>query len=422
MEIKVFAGTKLGYIPTKEELDKIGGLTAGVCYLPDTIDTLFMESEEKTKKREAMIKQSGHKSPFDHATINLEINNIPKIVAMILNNEQMYTTSEKSARYKRMELTDGEKQIYEKWLQEFEKVIKLYRDKEKGSEVWLTDTKIKKLAQENARYLTSVFTPTSMVYSMSYRQLNIIYRKIEKEIDYLEGKGDTFSKRLRSELIDFNKQIFKLGYIDDKLSQDDKNYVLKLFNRKSPVFKEQFGPCYTLVYNASFAQIAQAQRHRTIDYAIAMGDNSLIQENLKRIELGKEDFGLLYPYMLDMGYDLFYVPPILKKYGLEMQWYKDCLKLAGDIPQGMMVPVIERGTYENFITKLKERNCSCAQLEIDNQTTMSKKKMYDNLKVSNPELAEELEPYMKGSRCTFPDYECPSPCGFKKGVTGERII
>lgn len=424
MEIKVFAGTKLNYIPTKEELDKIGGLTAGVCYLPDTIDTLFLENEEKTKKREAMIKQSGHKSPFDHAMINLEINNIPKIVAMILNDEQMYTTSEKSARYKRMELTDDEKKIYEKWLQEFEKVIKLYRDEEIGREIWLTDTKIKKLAQENARYLTSVFTPTSMVYSITYRELNIIYRKIEKEIDYLEGKEDTFSKRLRSELIDFNKQLSKLGYIDDKLSQDDKNYVLKLFNRKSYTFTEQFGPCYTLVYNASFAQLAQAQRHRTIDYAISMGkDNSLVQENLKRIESGVEHFGTLYPQkMLDEEADLFYIPPILKKYGLDMQWCKDCLILAENIPQGMMVPVIERGTFENFKTKLKERNCSCAQLEIDNQTTKSKKKIYENLKVSNPELAEELEPYMKGSRCTFPDYECPSPCGFKEGITGERII
>ena len=270
--------------------------------------------------------------------------------------------------------------------------------------------KIKKLAQENARYLTSVFTPTSMVYSITYRELNIIYRKIEKEIDYLEGKEDTFSKRLRSELIDFNKQLSKLGYIDDKLSQDDKNYVLKLFNRKSYTFTEQFGPCYTLVYNASFAQLAQAQRHRTIDYTISMGkDNSLVQENLKRIESDEEA-------------DLFYIPPILKKYGLDMQWCKDCLILAENIPQGLMVPVIERGTFENFKTKLKERNCSCAQLEIDNQTTKSKKKIYENLKVSNPELAEELEPYMKGSRCTFPDYECPSPCGFKEGITGERII
>ena len=426
MEIKVFAGTNLGYIPTKAELDKIGGLTAGVCYLPDTIEKLFNEDPQKTKKREGMIKTSGHKSPFDHAVLNLELIDIPKIVAMILNNEQMYTTSEKSARYKRMALPDDENELYEKWLQIFEEKIKLLREDEKGSEVWLTDTKIKKLAQENARYLTSVFTPTSMVYTMSYRQLNIMYRKIAKEIDYLENKQDPFSKQLRDSLVDFNTQLESLGYIDEKLSLDDKNFVLKLFNRSGREIKEQFGESYTITYNASFAQLAQAQRHRTIDYSILMGkNNDTITNHFTALKNGKEFYDAMLPHMMkpyafSQGY--FYIPPILKQYGSDTEWLKDCLKLAEKIPQGMMIPVMERGTIENFILKTKERNCSCAQLEIDNQTTESKKKIYEQLKNEDSELAKELSPYMKGSRCTFPNYECPTPCGFKSGVKGERII
>ncbi len=392
MEIKVFAGTKLGHVPTKEEMDKIGGLTAGVCYLPDTMDKLFEEPEEKTIKREAMIKSSGHKSPFDHPSVCLELVDIPKIIAMILNNERMYTTSEKSARYKRMALPEDENELYEKWLPIFEGEI---RKLQPEAPLWFTDIKIKKLAQENARYLTSVFTPTSMAYTMSYRQINIIYRKFAKEIDLLEGATDNFSMLLRPSLIEFNEKLKALGYIDEKLSLDDKNFVLKLFNRTEREIIEQFGECYTLKYDASFAQLAQAHRHRTIGYSIKM-----------------KDFG-------NAG---FYVPPILKGTPYEQLWLEDCEKMAKKIPQGMLVPVVERGEIEDFILKTKERNCTCAQLEIDNQTTASKKKLFEHLSKENPPLAEELKPYMRGSRCMGPDYKCPAPCGFKAGITGERTI
>lgn len=404
MEIKVFAGTNLGHVPTKEEMDRIGGLTAGVCYLKDTIENLFHEDEERTKKREGMIKLNGHKSPFDHPSVNLEINDIPKIVAMILNDEQMYTTSEKSARYKKMTLFGEEKEVYEKWLQIFEEEIKkLQKD---GNEVWLTDLKIKKLAQENARYLTPVFTPTNMVYTVSYRQLNVIYLKLKKEIEFLENKKDSFSTRLRKELIEFNNQLEKLGYIDDKLSFDDKNLVLKLFNRSKREIKEQFGESYTLFYHGSLAQLAEAQRHRTLDYTILMGkDNDAID---KIIENPKNEN--------------FYLPPILKGTKWEIYWLADCKKMAEKVPQGMMIPIKERGTFENFILKMKERNCTQAQLEIDRQTTISKKKMFERLLNENPALAEELKPYLNGSRCTFKDYSCQSPCNFKPGIKGDRII
>ena len=404
MEIKVFAGTNLGHVPTKEEMDRIGGLTAGVCYLKDTIENLFHEDEERTKKREGMIKLNGHKSPFDHPSVNLEINDIPKIVAMILNDEQMYTTSEKSARYKRMTLFGEEKEVYEKWLQIFEEEIKKLQ--KAGNEVWLTDLKIKKLAQENARYLTPVFTPTNMVYTVSYRQLNVIYLKLKKEIEFLENKKDSFSTRLRKELIEFNNQLEKLGYIDDKLSFDDKNLVLKLFNRSKREIKEQFGESYTLFYHGSLAQLAEAQRHRTLDYTILMGkDNDAID---KIIENPKNEN--------------FYLPPILKGTKWEIYWLADCKKMAEKIPQGMMIPIKERGTFENFILKMKERNCTQAQLEIDRQTTISKKKMFERLLNENPALAEELKPYLNGSRCTFKDYSSQSPCNFKPGIKGDRII
>ena len=222
----------------------------------------------------------------------------------------------------------------------------------------------------------------------------------------MENKKDSFSTRLRKELIEFNNQLEKLGYIDDKLSFDDKNLVLKLFNRSKREIKEQFGESYTLFYHGSLAQLAEAQRHRTLDYTILMGkDNDAID---KIIENPKNEN--------------FYLPPILKGTKWEIYWLADCKKMAKKIPQGMMIPIKERGTFENFILKMKERNCTQAQLEIDRQTTISKKKMFERLLNENPALAEELKPYLNGSRCTFKDYSCQSPCNFKPGIKGDRII
>lgn len=35
---------------------------------------------------------------------------------------------------------------------------------------------------------------------------------------------------------------------------------------------------------------------------------------------------------------------------------------------------------------------------------------------------EEFEPYQNGSRCTFPDFTCGSPCGFAEGIKETREI
>jgi len=37
-------------------------------------------------------------------------------------------------------------------------------------------------------------------------------------------------------------------------------------------------------------------------------------------------------------------------------------------------------------------------------------------------LYEDIKEYEKGARCTFPDYECTSQCGFSEGVKLVRKI
>ena len=112
MKIKVIASTKVGYELPKEEAVDFSGKSAGICYLPDTLETLFSEDKEKTQKRANGTLKSGHHSVFGHPTYNLSLEGIPKILAMILNNEKMYNTSEKSARYTKMQPSKEEKELY----------------------------------------------------------------------------------------------------------------------------------------------------------------------------------------------------------------------------------------------------------------------------------------------------------------------
>ena len=168
MKIEVIASTKVGYVLPKEEAVDFSGKSAGICYMPDTLETLFTEPKEKTERRAIGNIKSGHHSVFGHPTYNLSFEGIPKILAMILNNEKIYNTSEKSARYTVMEPSPQEKELYEKWIEIYKKEIaKKYPE--------FDEKRIKKLAQENARYLISVFTPaTVMEYTVNFGQLNYI--------------------------------------------------------------------------------------------------------------------------------------------------------------------------------------------------------------------------------------------------------
>ena len=177
MKVRVLGSTKPGYVLPKEDAMNFAGKAAGICYMPDDFDKILAEDQEKTLKRAIGTLKSGHHSVYDHIYYNLLLENVPKILAMILNNEGMYTTSEKSARYTKMEPTPIELELYNKWLAKFEKLITLeygekyeayFGDKKKA------DVAIKKLAQENARYMISVFTNTTMEYTVSFRQLNYI--------------------------------------------------------------------------------------------------------------------------------------------------------------------------------------------------------------------------------------------------------
>ena len=51
MKTRVLASTKVGYELPIEEAIKFSGKEAGICYMPDTMDAILQEDEEKTIKR-----------------------------------------------------------------------------------------------------------------------------------------------------------------------------------------------------------------------------------------------------------------------------------------------------------------------------------------------------------------------------------
>lgn len=380
MKIKVLASTKVGYVMPKEEALNFSGKSAGICYLPENVEILFAEKPEKTQRRYNGNIKSGHHSVFGHPTYSLCLEGIPKILAMILNNEKMYNTSEKSARYTHMEPSEQEKELYEKWIEIYQKeIIKKYPD--------FDEKRVLKLAQENARYLISVFTPaTVMEYTVNFMQLNYI---INWSKDYIENEKDTkFSLKLKEVLKEFLKQLpdLEVEGLDSKV----KGRSFSIFAKRERA--EEFGENYSTNYVASFAQLAQAQRHRTLAYEMKLPE--------------KADF---------------YVPPIIRNTELETEWLKDISSLEDFYPQGMLVQVNERGTIENFVLKCMERLCGAAQLEIMEQTDSIMKKYLDATK-DNKVLNEYLLPYSKGARCTFPGWRCTAPCIFGGKGAMNRLI
>lgn len=371
MEIKVIASTKVGYVMPKDEAVDFSGKSAGICYLPDTVETLFAEVPEKTQRRADGNIKSGHHSVFGHPTYNLCLEGIPKILAMILNNEKIYNTSEKSARYTHMEPSLQEKELYEKWIKIFKEQILTQYPK-------FEDKRALKLAQENARYLISVFTPaTVMEYTVNFGQLNYI---INWAKDYIKNaEENTFSIKLKETFKEFLAAMPDLEI--EGLDSRNKNRNFSLFAKRKNR-NEEFGENYSVTYLASFAQLAQAQRHRTLSYEMTLLDEPK-----------------------------YYVPPIIAGTNLEKEWLKDISSLKEFFPQGMLVQVNERGTIENFVLKCMERLCGFSQLEIMQETKNIMNKYLEATK-DKPELYQYLLPYSRGARCTFPGWKCDSPCVF----------
>ena len=319
------------------------------------------------------------------------ITGIPKLLAMYLNNEHEYTTSEKSARYTKMYPSERELLLYEKWINIFEKEI----NNTYPNEHFLSDTKIHKLAMKNARYMISVLTPTKMEYTTSYRQWNYLYHFLTRLA--LNEDNIEIVELLKPSILELRSLLKDSGIID--FSYGIKDYRDRKFSLivKDNNYEEIFGRCYSTNYMASFASVAQQHRHRSLD------NNIMILKDSQ-----------------------FLIPPIIaNNEKLKTMWLKDISSLADLYPQGMLVHVNETGKYEDFILKLQERLCSQAQLEtcMQNYQTLLKytKALRESNNPQNQKILTALESYEVGARC-LSGYQCTNPCSFKEGINLTRKI
>ena len=376
----------------KEEAIKLSGKIAGVCYDREGFEHLENEPEERTNRRINMTLNNGHHSVYDHINLSLNLQNIPKMLAMVINNEHQYTTSEKSARYTPVVRGDNspitlkEEELYNKWIEIFK--IKI---KEKYGHIY-NDSKILKLAQENARYLVTVFMPTQMIYTTSLRQINYIASwMLEYGFDRGFTKNSEFDDKLIGSMAGFVNELDKLNILEPGLIKNEKHRKLSLFGENLDRKEEYFGDVYSTNYKGSLAQLAQAQRHRTLDYQME--------------------------FLNDKEY---FIPPILEDdKALVEEWLADMEQVKNVTPQGELVNINELGKYEDFILKCKERLCTSAQLEIARQTRETLLKYKKSLEDNNHPLKDDIQKYSKGARCTFPDFECSSDCKFGEG---KRLI
>ena len=380
----------------KDSAINLSGKIAGVCYDKEGFNHLVNEPIEKTNRRIDMTLNNGHHRVYDHINISFNLQNVPKMLAMIINNEHQYTTSEKSARYTPVQvngdsvITDEEVYLYNKWVDIFKAKIK-----DQYGYIY-NDSKIQKLAQENARYMVTVFMPTQMIYTTSLRQINYIASWM---IDYCRNAdaNNDFERKLSIAMKEFLDELKRLNVLESGLLQNEKYRSLSLFGEDlNPEFfnseDEIFEGVYSTTYKGTFAQLAQAQRHRTIDY------------KMERLE-NKE----------------YYVPPIIRDdEKLVKEWLKDIRSVSDITPQGELVWINEKGKYEDFILKCKERLCSAAQLEIMEQTRDTLLK-YES-RTTNPNIKQNIKKYTRGARCTFHDFECSQDCKFKEGKIMTRKI
>ena len=449
------------------DTELLSGKAAGVCYMPDNYLSEGIQNEDSARSKAKMTSGNCHFSVFGHMKITMTVET-SKMNCMILNSLGVYDTSEKSARYTVMKPeTQLELDMYNKWKDKIhELVLDKYPDfddaelskrlcKKMGIEYdpqavingsfghikddEYVEEELKKLklsktlpsykmAQENARYMISVFTPTTMLHTVSYQQLCLISNYYEKLIIELKECDftNTFRDKLLKDAVEFKAAIDKvLG--DARFVEDNKNQYIRLLsaqhkgmvyfyndadgNRKYTYTKfgidrtarefkhkdDSIADSYTLNYRGSLAMLAQLQRHRTLRYTMFLEDAIS-----------------------------FYVPTIVKTYGLEDEWLEDIKSVSYCIPQGTLVDITEQGIFEDFLLKCKERLCGRAQLEIMQRTIIDLMKFVDQKDYLSEENQMLLEMDTNDDtvipRCMFKDFKCKETCRWKANHAFDRLV
>ena len=389
------------------DINHFAGIAAGVCYMPNDFYDLASESDQKCIKRALNCIKNGHHSVFDHVHVSLVLEDVPKILCMVLNNEKVYTTSEKSARYTIMKnLNNKDKYLYEKWTMILSNIIsQKYPDFDKKT--------IEKKALENSRYFIGIFTNCStMLHTISIRQLNYEIYMMEQYIENNKNANElSFEYHLSRVFKEFleNVAIYKI----DGLIPVRKDRELSLFNYPTDI-KEEFGINYSTTYKASFSCLAQLQRHRKIAYSIKL-------DKYPRFYIPNIIKGITtFEYQKNFNHQITTNPQVTTLTDL---WIQDMNSMKFNYPQGMLVNINESGSMDDFIDKLYERNCCQAQLETTRNCNQVFYRYLESLKLTmQNSLHDKLAKY-EGPRCKFDGFDkCNSRCLFGRNNYKSREI
>lgn len=335
-----------------QSLKTFAGKQAGMCYAKEKYRDSYISDYKKAAVRFDRVSGTGHHSIADHSQVTLLIEDCPKMTAMVLNSLGLYTTSEKSGRYTQMTANGCVDKLYQKWYDIFlELILKKYPNiDEKSRKSNLRD----KLAKENARYVLSVFYPaTDMTYTTSIRQINYIIDWCQRYI-VTRHKDTEFNHQLLLCVSDLYEKIKALNLYCNTL-RDTKNRGFNFlacqtrFNiNKSP---EVLADNYLVKYSVSFADLAQEQRHRTLDYFMCYEGDT---------------FDFYIPKLLTLSENEQY----------KKEWLHDLDSIKFTYPIATLVDVVETGLVSNFILKCDERLCGRVMLET-----------YENVKTTLVKLA-----------------------------------
>ena len=365
-------------------MEIFSGKAAGICYMKDEYFGTNVSNDEKAETRFEKVAPTGHHSIADHTFTTVLFERIPKMTAMILNALGFYDASEKSGRYTVMksEGYDTNYILYDKWRGIFPKLIK---DRYPN----LDDKLVEKLSLENARYMLSVFAPsTVMAYTTSLRMWSYIRDMLNRYIDRNSNLlGDTdFNLKLLECITELRDKINELGITSKKIVENkgrELNFLAKQTGFNIWDEEESFSASYLIKYKTSLAGLAQEQRHRTLDYFMCF-DGSPVK---------------------------YYVPEILRDTEYEEKWLEDIATISESYPIGTMVEVVETGLITNFLYKCDERLCGRVQLETMRNVEFNLCKFVRSWHKS-PFMLKQLQKHFRDCKIIMKcgNIKCMEPC------------
>ena len=212
--------------------------------------------------------------------------------------------------------------------------------------------------------------------------------------DYIETADESteFNKKVKECINNLYLNLLTLKCYSDKIVDNKNRKFYFLANQVGfPIADtyERHTDSYLIKYKASFADLAQEQRHRTLKYYMCSDCTQPLQ---------------------------FYVPEVLKECGTDedvQEWSSDLESVSDTFPIATMVDIVETGFISDFMLKCDERLCGRVQLETMNTIKTNLLKLarsYDK----SPFMIDQLNRHIRDGKIIMKCgvLKCKEPCYF----------